>query len=44
MKKKEYNTFGVGKLTLTATGYTAAFVPVAGRTFTDSVTGTCHAK
>ncbi|MBB5872421.1 hypothetical protein F4553_005855 [Allocatelliglobosispora scoriae] len=35
------NTYGVGKLTLTATGYTAAFVPVAGRTFTDSVTGTC---
>ena len=44
IEKKEYNTFGVGKLTLTATGYTAAFVPVAGRTFTDSVTGTCHAK
>ncbi|MEV6963824.1 metallophosphoesterase [Hamadaea sp. NPDC051192] len=34
-------TFGVGRLTLTATGYTAAFVPVAGRTYTDSVTGTC---
>jgi hypothetical protein len=44
IEKKEYSTFGVGKLTLTATGYTAAFVPVAGRTFTDSVQGTCHAK
>ncbi|CRK56677.1 Aminopeptidase Y (Arg, Lys, Leu preference) [Alloactinosynnema sp. L-07] len=36
------NTFGVGKLTLTATGYTQEFVPVAGRTFTDKVSGTCH--
>jgi hypothetical protein len=44
IEKKDYNTFGVDKLTLTATGYTAAFVPVAGRTFTDSVQGTCHAK
>ncbi|WP_328991165.1 metallophosphoesterase [Kribbella sp. NBC_01245] len=42
IEKKEYSTFGVGKLTLTATGYTADFVPVAGRTFTDTVTGTCH--
>ncbi|GIG65311.1 metallophosphoesterase [Phytomonospora endophytica] len=36
------NTFGVGKFQLTATGYTMDFVPVAGRTFTDHVTGTCH--
>ncbi|MEV0649767.1 metallophosphoesterase [Phytomonospora sp. NPDC050363] len=36
------NTFGVGKFQLTATGYTMDFVPVAGRTFTDRVTGTCH--
>jgi hypothetical protein len=42
IEKKEYNTFGVGKLTLSATGYQVNFVPVAGRTFTDSVTGTCH--
>lgn len=35
------NTFGVGKLTLTATTYRADFVPVAGSTYTDSVTGTC---
>lgn len=44
IEAKSYNTFGVGKLTLTATGYTAAFVPAAGRTFTDSVQGTCHPK
>lgn len=44
IEKKDYNTFGVGKLTLTATGYTAAFIPVAGRTFTDTVQGTCHPK
>ncbi|MGH3737803.1 MAG: metallophosphoesterase family protein, partial [Micromonosporaceae bacterium] len=35
------NTFGVGELTLTATGYTVDFRPVAGRTFTDHVTGSC---
>ncbi len=44
IEKSDYSTFGVEKLTLTATGYTADFVPVSGRTFTDSVTGTCHAK
>ena len=37
------NTHGVLKLTLTATGYTADFVPSDG-TFTDTVTGTCNAK
>uniref|UniRef100_UPI0031CDD982 metallophosphoesterase n=1 Tax=Saccharothrix mutabilis TaxID=33921 RepID=UPI0031CDD982 len=35
------NTFGVGKLTLTSTGYTSDFVPVSGRTFTDTVSGAC---
>ncbi|MBB5850077.1 metallophosphoesterase [Amycolatopsis umgeniensis] len=35
------NTFGVGKLTLTATDYRSEFVPVSGRTFTDSTTGKC---
>ncbi|MEU4395315.1 metallophosphoesterase [Kribbella sp. NPDC023855] len=44
IEAKNYSTFGVGKLTLTATGYTADFVPVAGRTFTDTVQGTCHPK
>ncbi|XVV01199.1 metallophosphoesterase [Actinosynnema sp. CA-248983] len=35
------NTFGVGKLTLTASGYTSKFMPVSGRTFTDEVSGRC---
>ncbi|WP_206314043.1 metallophosphoesterase family protein [Streptomyces coryli] len=38
------NTFGVGQFELTATGYSFTFKPVAGRTFTDSVSGDCHAK
>lgn len=36
------NTFGVGRLTLAATDYKADFVPVSGRTYTDSSTGKCH--
>ena len=36
------NTFGVLKLTLHATSYDWRFVPIAGRTFTDSGTGSCH--
>lgn len=36
------NTFGVGKMSLSATGYRVDFVPVAGRTYTDTVSGTCH--
>jgi hypothetical protein len=35
-------TFGVLKLTLHATSYDWRFVPIAGSTFTDSGTGTCH--
>ncbi|GAA2805762.1 metallophosphoesterase [Crossiella cryophila] len=35
-------TFGVAKLTLTATGYTSEFLPVAGQSFTDKVSGSCH--
>jgi hypothetical protein len=35
-------TFGVLKLTLHATSYDWRFVPVAGRTFTDSGSGSCH--
>ncbi|MEF2528957.1 MULTISPECIES: RICIN domain-containing protein [Streptomyces] len=38
------NTYGVGQFDLTSTGYSFSFKPVAGRTFTDSVSGTCHAK
>ncbi|WP_255323080.1 DNRLRE domain-containing protein [Lysobacter sp. K5869] len=38
------STFGVLKLTLTATGYTGDFVPRAGSSYTDHFTGTCNAK
>lgn len=34
--------FGVLKLTLSAGSWSFEFVPVAGQTFTDSGTGTCH--
>ena len=37
------STFGVLDLTLHATGYDWNFVPEAGKTFTDSGSGTCHA-
>lgn len=33
---------GVMKLTLSSTGWTFQFVPEAGKTFTDSGSGTCH--
>ena len=35
-------THGVLKLTLHPTSYDFAFVPIAGQSFTDSGTGTCH--
>jgi len=35
-------TFGVLKLTLKTSGYDWAFVPVAGSSFSDSGSGTCH--
>jgi hypothetical protein len=35
-------TFGLLKLTLHANGYNWRFVPQAGKTFTDSGSGTCH--
>jgi hypothetical protein len=35
-------TYGVLKLTLRATGYAWQFVPEAGKTFTDSGSGSCH--
>jgi len=35
-------TFGVLKLTLSAGGYAWRFIPVAGKTFTDAGSGTCH--
>jgi len=36
------DTFGVLKLVLSPTGYSWQFLPVAGKTFTDSGSGTCH--
>jgi hypothetical protein len=36
------DTFGVLKLTLGASSYTWQFLPVAGQSFTDSGTGSCH--
>ena len=35
-------TWGVLKLTLKPTGYDWKFLPVAGKTFADSGSGTCH--
>src|SRR2546426_10750467 len=35
-------TYGVLKLTLYSTGYDWKFIPVAGKTFTDAGSGTCH--
>ena len=39
---RESNTFGVLKMTLRPDGYDWQFVPVAGKTFTDSGSGSCH--
>ena len=39
---REAGTSGVLKLTLHATGYDWEFVPVAGKTFTDTGSGQCH--
>jgi hypothetical protein len=39
---RESSTYGVLKLTLRANSYEWEFVPIAGQTFTDSGTGTCH--
>ncbi|PYP18109.1 MAG: hypothetical protein DMD52_02690 [Gemmatimonadetes bacterium] len=36
------STFGVIKLTLSDQSYTWEFIPIAGQTFTDSGSGTCH--
>jgi hypothetical protein len=36
------STFGVLKLTLRNGGYDWQFIPIAGQTFTDSGSGTCH--
>jgi hypothetical protein len=39
---RESNTFGVLKMTLRPTGYDWQFVPVGGRSFTDTGSGSCH--
>ncbi len=39
---RQNSTYGVLKLTLRPTGYDYQFAPEAGKTFTDSGTGTCH--
>ncbi len=36
------DTYGVLRLELHATGYDWRFIPVAGRTFTDAGSGSCH--
>lgn len=38
------NTFGVLKLTLKSDSYNWQFIPVAGRTFRDSGSGSCHGR
>jgi hypothetical protein len=38
------STFGVLKLTLTDGAYIWQFIPIAGSTFTDSGSGTCHGR
>jgi hypothetical protein len=42
IERRDATTFGVLKVTLHATTYDWAFVPVGGMTFTDSGSGTCH--
>ncbi len=39
---KDASTWGVLKLTLRASSYDYAFVPIAGQTFTDAGSGSCH--
>jgi hypothetical protein len=39
---RQDHTWGVLKLTLKPTGYDWKFLPVAGKTFADSGSGTCH--
>ncbi|WP_431899936.1 proprotein convertase P-domain-containing protein [Nonomuraea sp. bgisy101] len=42
LQAKNANTHGVLRLTLSSSGYRFDFVPIAGRTFTDSGSATCH--
>ncbi|HEU5183561.1 MAG TPA: PKD domain-containing protein [Gemmatimonadaceae bacterium] len=43
VEARNSETFGVLQLTLRSDGYDWKFVPVAGQTFTDEGSGTCHA-
>ncbi|HVL24511.1 MAG TPA: DNRLRE domain-containing protein [Thermomicrobiales bacterium] len=38
------STYGILKLTLRSNGYDWQFIPIAGQSFTDSGSGSCHAK
>ena len=38
------STYGVLKLTLHSSSYDFAFVPIAGKSFTDSGSASCHGK
>jgi hypothetical protein len=39
---RNFNTHGIVDINLTSTGYSGKFVPVAGKSFTDSFSGTCE--
>ena len=41
-QKQNTGTWGVLKLTLSSNGYSWQFIPEAGKTFTDSGSGSCH--
>lgn len=44
IQAKNNDTFGVLKVTLRAGGYDWRFVPVAGKTYTDTGSGNCHGR
>lgn len=44
LKASNNDTFGVIKLTLRPNAFDWQFVPVAGKTYTDAGTGTCHGR
>jgi hypothetical protein len=41
-RARNNTTFGVLELTLLADGWSSRFVPVAGKSFTDTASGSCH--
>jgi acid phosphatase type 7 len=40
-EKRNFNTHGIVDINLSSTGYSGRFVPVPGKSFTDSFSGTC---